>query len=103
MALNLAQSLQSIATLFLEAENESDEQLQQRLTQLGMESSEAVQWSLLMPIAFARAAYRFQLPELNDPQNQYVECHIGSEEPHVMKLSQLAPYELAKAWATDCG
>ena len=103
MALDLTHSLQSIATLFLDAAQDSDEQLQQRLVELGMEATEAKQWSLLMPIAFARAAYRFQLPELNDSQNQYVECHMREGEPHVMMLNQLAPYELAKAWASDCG
>lgn len=103
MALDLRHALQAIATVFLKAENESNEMLEQNLMALGMEMSEAKQWSLLMPIAFARAAYRFQLPELNDPQNQYVECHIGEQPPNVLRITQLAPYELAKSWATDCG
>ena len=106
MPLNLTESLQSIATLFLEAEKDTDEQLQQRLVDLGMEPTEAKQWSIFMPLAFARAAYRFQLPELNDEQNQYVQCKMESEssdESHTMKLNQFAPYMLAYSWASDCG
>ncbi len=108
MSLNIAQSLQPLAQCFLQAEGESDEQLQQRLVQLGMADVEARQWVLLMPLAFARAAYRFQLPHLADEQNQYVQCLLSAEqeagvEPHVMKLDQLAPYILAHAWACDCG
>lgn len=106
MSFNLSESLQPIATIFLQAEKETDEQLQARLVALGMEPAEGQQWAIFMPLAFARAAYRFQLPELNDEQNQYVQCHMASDpsdEPHVMKLNQFAPYMLAHAWACDCG
>jgi len=108
MSLNISESLQTLAQCFLQAEGESDEQLQQRLMTLGLVEAEARQWALLMPLAFARAAYRFQLPQLADEQNQYVQCLLSGEktqgvEPHVMKLDQLAPYILAHAWACDCG
>ena len=93
-----------LAKLFLQHENEPDAVLEQQLVALGMSEVEARQWLVLMPLAFARAAYRFQLPELKDEENQYVQCHIsGQVDDKVLKLDQLAPYMLAHSWACDCG
>ncbi|ASP38479.1 hypothetical protein CHH28_07240 [Bacterioplanes sanyensis] len=98
MMLDITQALQPLAACFLAAENESDSALCARIQLLGLSKVEAQQWALLMPLAFARAAYRFQLPPLSDE----VEWHEGGDCQH-LQLSQLAPYSLALSWAMDCG
>lgn len=103
MPLNIAESLLPMASIFLAAQGESDQQLTQRLVTLGMEEVEARQWTLLMPIAFARVAYHFQLPELYSEENQYVQCEGEDGGSNVIKLDQLAPYMVAKDWASNCG
>ena len=103
MAFDLINGLQPLAGAFLAGENDDSAELVHRLQKLGLEEAEAKQWSVLMPLAFARVAYHFQLPELYDPSNDFVLCHLPSGESKTLSLSELAPFLLAKQWASNCG
>ena len=94
---DITQGLQPLAACFQAAEQESDSALCARLQLLGLSEVEAQQWALLMPLAFARAAYRFQLPELADDVLLCAGEHCRSAQ-----LQQLAPYALAQQWALSC-
>ena len=66
------------------------------LTAAGIAEAEAEHWADLMPVAFARAAYRFQYqgPYPLDKQRD-----LQGRPP----LNEDAIYQQASAWACDCG
>lgn len=66
------------------------------LQQLGLEEAEAERWAELMPLAFARAAYRFQF---SGPYPQDKQRDLQGWPPY----SEDAIYQQAMRWACDCG
>lgn len=67
-----------------------------RLQQLGLAETEAERWADLMPLAFARAAYRFQY---GGPYPQDKQRDIQGRPP----FSDDEVYQQAMIWACDCG
>lgn len=67
-----------------------------RLMQSGISEAEAEHWADIMPIAFARAAYRFQF---SGPYPVDKQRDLQGKPP----LADDPLYQQALRWASDCG